>query len=97
MAFPQIKHFSITFLFDANIFFVAVIRTLDNSYESTFEAIALTTRPYSHQRILFYRVSIIVWLTSCLAGLDSTEDEKLLLFNISKTAESKQLKQEVSL
>ena len=73
---------------------MAEIRTLDNSYESTFEAIALTTRPYSHQRILFYRVSIIVWLTS---GLDSTEDEKLLLFNISKTAESKQLKQEVSL
>ena len=40
--------------------------------------------------------SICVRLTSCLTGLDKTEQVKLFLFNISKAAESKQNKQEVS-
>ena len=34
--------------------------------------------------------------TSCLDGLDLTKQVNLLLFNINKAAESKQVKQEVS-
>ena len=42
------------------------------------------------------RGSITVRLTSCLDGLESTKQVNLLLFNISKAAESKQVKQDIS-
>ena len=48
------------------------------------------------QRILTYRTSITVQLTSCLTRLDLTKQVNLLLFNISKATESKQVKREVS-
>ena len=46
--------------------------------------------------MLTYRENINIRLTSCLDGLDSTHHVNLLLFNISKAAESEQAKQEVS-
>ena len=50
------------------------------------------------QRIFTYSGSISVRLTSCLDRLDLTKKVNLLLlFNISKAAESKKVKQEVSL
>ena len=48
------------------------------------------------QRILAFKGSIAVWMTYCLDELDSVKKVNLLLFNLSKAAESKQIKQEVS-
>ena len=47
-------------------------------------------------RIHTHKANITVHLTYYLEGLDSTKQVNLLLFNVSKAIESKQVKQEVS-
>ena len=69
--------------------------SIDSMFVSTC---GFTAKHYweKRQKLIKRRPKINKKETSCLDGLDLTKQVNLLLFNINKAAESKQVKQEVS-